>query len=324
MRGISFGPAPITTTTHSTKVTVVGCGAVGMACVFSMMSREIVGEVVIADIDRKKLEGEVMDLNQSGGFLHASVKAAGEGYEGTENSDVIVITAGVRQKEGESRRSLLDRNKAVFSSIIPPLVEKSPQTILLVVSNPCDTLAQLAWKISGLPPASVFGSGTYLDSSRFRVALADKVGINAQSVHAWIIGEHGDTSVPVWSGVNIAGVNIKDAIPDFEKNKDEWLSTHEEVKNSAYKVIQYKGYTNWAIGSAVSRIVECVLHNQRRVIPLSVLVKGLYGITEEVFLSLPCVLGEQGIVQVIEQPLSEEEKSKLQTSASEMGKLLSQ
>jgi len=304
-----------------TKVTLVGCGAVGMACVYSMLSREVVGEIVIADIDRKKLEGEVMDLTHAGGFLHADAKMAGEKYEGTEHSDLIIITAGVRQREGESRRSLLERNVSVFRSIIPPLVKLSPETLILVVSNPCDTLTYIAWKLSGLPKSSVFGSGTYLDSSRFRVALAHKLGISAQSVHAWIIGEHGDSSVPVWSGVNIAGINIKDAVDHFDYHENTWSDIHEDVKNSAYKVIQCKGYTNWAIGAAVSRIVECILYDQKRVLPLSTLVQGLHGIENEVFLSLPCVLRQGGITNVLDQPLSEEEKAKLQKSACEMYEL---
>lgn len=150
-------------------------------------------------------------------------------------------------------------------------------------------MTYIAWKLSGLPRSSVFGSGTYLDSSRFRVALAAKIGINAQSVHAWIIGEHGDSSVPVWSGVNIAGINIKDAIANFDEHEQTWTQIHEDVKASAYKVIQCKGYTNWAIGSAVSRIIECILRDEKRVLPLSTLVQGMHGIEEEVFLSLPCM-----------------------------------
>eukprot|EP01126_Amoeba_proteus_P041131 TRINITY_DN4414_c0_g1_i3.p1 TRINITY_DN4414_c0_g1~~TRINITY_DN4414_c0_g1_i3.p1 ORF type:complete len:327 (+),score=53.39 TRINITY_DN4414_c0_g1_i3:91-1071(+) len=303
---------------RASKITLVGCGAVGMACVYSILSREVVGQVVIVDVDKKKLRGEVMDLRHAGGFLHADVIAAEDDFSGTENSDIIIITAGVRQREGESRRSLLERNVAVFSSIVPPLVKKSPETLFLVVSNPCDTLTYITWKLSGLPRSSVFGSGTYLDSSRFRVAIAEKLGVNAQSVHGWIIGEHGDSSVPVWSGVNVAGINIKDAVSDFELHNSEWNQIHEKVKNSAYEVIQCKGYTNWAIGSAVSRIVECILRNERRVLPLSTLVAGVHGITSDVFLSLPCVLGQKGIIHVLEQPLSVGEREKLHKSAEEM------
>lgn len=196
-------------------------------------------------------------------------------------------------------------------------------------------------------------TGTYLDSSRFRVAIAQKLDINAQSVHAWIIGEHGDSSVPVWSGVNIAGINIKDAIADFDAHEKSWAQIHEDVKASAYKVIQCKGsvfgspifanlssgYTNWAIGSAVSRIIESILRDERRVLPLSTLVQGMHGIKEDVFLSLPCtypilpsptrtnffagVIRQSGITQVLEQPLSDDEVARLQKSAKEMYELQS-
>jgi len=310
----------ISTTKRSPKVTVVGCGAVGMASVYAMLNREVGGEVVIADIDKKKLEGEVMDLSHSGGFLNASVRAAGDDFAGTENSDVVIITAGVRQREDESRRSLLDRNVSVLRAIIPPLVEKSPDTLILVVSNPCDTLTYVAWKLSGLPRSHVFGSGTFLDSSRFRVAIASKIGLNPMSVHAWIIGEHGDSSVPVWSGINIAGIPIDEAINDCHAS---WASLHKEVLSSASTVIKCKGYTNWAIGAAVCNIVECIFHNECRVIPLSTLVQGLHGIEEEVFLSLPCVLSQGGIMNVLDQPLSQNETAMLKKSAMEMAELQS-
>jgi len=156
-----------------------------------------------------------MDLTHAGAFITSNVSAAGENYEGTEHSDLIILTAGCRQREGEDRRSLLDRNVSVFKTIVPPLVQKSPNTLILVVSNPCDTLTYITWKLSGLPASHVFGSGTYLDSSRFRVGLAKKFNVNAQSIHAWILGEHGDSSVPVWSGVTVGGLSMTDAIKNF-------------------------------------------------------------------------------------------------------------
>jgi L-lactate dehydrogenase len=292
-----------------------------MACVYSLLSREIVGEFCIADIDRKKLEGEVMDLNHAGAFLHAEVSVAGTNYEGTENSDLIILTAGVRQREGEDRRSLLERNVGIYKVIVPQLVKKSPDTLILVVSNPCDSLAYITWKISGLPSSHVFGSGTYLDSSRFRVGLAKKFGVNAQSVHAWILGEHGDSSVPVWSGISIGGLNFKDAIANFglNMNESDCVTIYNEVKDSAAQIIKNKGYTNWAVGAAVCRIVEFIFHDAKRIVPLSTLVPdGHHGIKGEVFLSLPCVLGQNGIVKVLDQSLSQEEESKLQKSAKEM------
>jgi L-lactate dehydrogenase len=308
------------------KVTVVGCGQVGMACIYSLLVREEVANITIADIDRKKLLGEVMDLTHAGAFITANVSAAGENYEGTEDSDLIILTAGCRQREGEDRRSLLDRNVSVFKTIVPPLVKKSPNTLVLVVSNPCDTLTYITWKLSGLPSSQVFGSGTYLDSSRFRVGLSKKFGVNAQSIHGWILGEHGDSSVPVWSGVSIGGLSMEDAMKHFKLDltSKDFDQIYQDVKDSAAQVIQNKGYTNWAIGAAVCRIVEFIFHDSKRIVPLSTLVpEGAHGIKGEVFLSLPCVLGENGISRVITQTLTKEEEAKLQKSANDMLELQS-
>jgi len=302
------------------KVTVVGVGQVGMACAFSILSQGTAGQLVLADIDRNKLEGEVLDLNHAGAFLHANVSKAGEQYEGTENSDICIITAGVRQREGEDRRSLLARNLAVFKSIIPLLVKLSPNTIFLVVSNPCDTLAYLTWKLSGLPKSRVIGSGTYLDSSRFRVLLAEKLKVSAQSVHGFILGEHGDSSVPVWSGLNLSGVPL--GLTEETIQSGGWSTLHEQVRDSAGTVIKLKGYTNWAIGCAVSQMVSFILKDARRVLPVSTNVQGLYGIQSPVFLSLPCVIGRQGVLQIVNTPLSPTEEAKFKESAKQMAELM--
>jgi len=299
-----------------TKITIVGVGQVGMACAFSILSSGLCSELVLADVERDKLTGEVMDLIHAGAFVHSKITAAAPNYEGTENSTICIITAGVRQRVNEDRRQLLERNVKVFNAIIPPLVRLSPNTIILVVSNPCDSLTYVAWKLSGLPKSQVFGSGTFLDSSRFRVILAEKLNVNPQSVHGWILGEHGDSSFPVLSGVNVSGILLHDIM------KDDWESIHKQVTSSAYEVIKLKGYTNWAIGVAVSRIVEFIFKDSRHVIPLSISAKGMYGIDSEVFLSLPCIIGRRGIVQVLDATLTEVEKAKFINSATILSKLL--
>jgi len=302
----------------TSKVTIVGVGQVGMACAYSIITAGLCTDMVLADIDRDKVLGEVMDFNHAGAFINARVVAAGPNYEGTENTAVCVITAGVRQRVGEDRRSLLERNVKVFGTIIPPLVKLSPNIIFLVVSNPCDSLAYVAWKLSGLPKNHIIGSGTFLDTSRFRVLLAEKLHVSPHSIHAWILGEHGDSSVPIWSGVSIAGIPFKGELG----NEKEWNAIHENVKNSAYEVIRLKGYTNWAIGAAVAQIVECIFKDSRRVLPLSTNVKGMYGIDSDVFLSLPCTIGRNGILQVLHTPLTQTEESKVKESAAIMSKLL--
>jgi len=305
---------------RASKVTIVGVGQVGMAIAFSILTQGSAGELVLADIDKNKLKGEVLDLRQAGAFLHARVSAAGDNYEGTENSDICVITAGVRQKEGEDRRSLLERNLRVFKSIIPPLVKLSPQTIFLVVSNPCDTLSYITWKLSGLPSSRVIGSGTYLDSSRFRVNVAEKLGVSPQSVHGFILGEHGDSSVAVWSGLNAAGVSL-DLTPE-RIEAEKWPEVHKSVIDSAGTIIKLKGYTNWAIGCAVSQMVEFILKDTRRVLPLSTNVQGVFGIESELYLSLPCVLGRSGVIEVLKVKLDKEEEAKFKDSAKQMTDLI--
>jgi len=261
-----------------------------------------------------KLEGEVMDLQHAGAFLPAKISKASADYHETKGSDVCVITAGVRQQVGETRLSLVERNLAVLKGIIPKIVALSPDVILLVVSNPVDILTYVAWKLSGLPPNRVIGSGTYLDSSRFRTMLADKISVNPQSVHGWSIGEHGDSSVPVWSGVNVAGVPLAPKLESADDG-DDWKDIHGKVVAAAYEVIRLKGYTNWAIGAAVSNLVRTILSNEHRVVPVSTLVNGCYGVDKDVCLSLPCILDRNGVTRRLHMALSETEQAAFRHSA---------
>ncbi|KPP74706.1 L-lactate dehydrogenase B chain-like, partial [Scleropages formosus] len=238
-------------------------------------------------------------------------------YSETANSKLCIITAGVRQREGESRLDLVHRNVEVFKQIVPQLARHSPDAVLLVVSNPVDILTYVAWKLSGFPRERVIGSGTNLDSARFRFLLAEKLKISPSSVHGHIIGEHGDSSVAVWSGANVAGVRLQSLGPDTKAQQDSegLLEIHRKVVDSAYEVIRLKGYTSWAIGLSVSNLAQSILKNLRTVQAVSTLVQGLHGISEEVFLSLPCVLGSAGVCGVLNQPLKEAETQRLQRSA---------
>lgn len=301
-------------TLRSTKVTIVGVGQVGMACAFAILAQQVTREMVLVDVMEDKLQGEVMDLQHAGAFLPAKILKAGPDFAETANSDVVVITAGVRQQVGETRLSLVERNLAVLKGIVPKLVAVSPDVIFLVVSNPVDILTYVTWKLSGLPQNRVVGSGTYLDSSRFRTLIADKIKVNPQSVHGWIIGEHGDSSVPVWSGVNVAGVPIA---PMLEKSEDsaDWKNLHTKVVQAAYEVIKLKGYTNWAIGAAVSSLVRTILHNEHRVVPISTIVKGCYGVETDVCLSLPCILDRNGVTRRLHMALLDSEQEAFRNSA---------
>ncbi|ENN71015.1 hypothetical protein YQE_12415, partial [Dendroctonus ponderosae] len=325
------------------KVTVVGVGQVGMACAFSILSQGVSSEVVLVDVVADKLKGEMMDLQHGALFLKNAKIVADTDYAVTAGSKLCIITAGVRQKEGESRLDLVQRNTDVLKHIVPKLVQYSPDTILLVVSNPVDILTYVAWKLSGLPKNRVIGSGTNLDTSRFRFLISQKLGVAPSSVHGWIIGEHGDSSgmfpiisspcqvlialhwvaVAIWSGVNVAGVRLREinAAVGTESDPENWKDIHKQVIMSAYDVIKLKGYTSWAIGLSVASLASSILRNSNNVHAVSTYVKGLHQVEQDVFLSVPAVLGENGISLIVKQRLTPEENQSLLKSASVMAEV---
>lgn len=299
------------------KITIVGVGAVGMACAISILMKDLADEVALVDVMEDKLKGEMMDLQHGSLFLRTPKIVSGKDYNVTANSRLVIITAGARQQEGESRLNLVQRNVNIFKFIIPNIVKYSPNCKLLVVSNPVDILTYVAWKISGFPKNRVIGSGCNLDSARFRYLMGERLGVHPLSCHGWILGEHGDSSVPVWSGVNVAGVSLKNLHPELgtDADKEQWKAVHKQVVDSAYEVIKLKGYTSWAIGLSVADLAESIMKNLRRVHPISTMIKGLYGIKEDVFLSVPCILGQNGISDVVKVTLTHEEEACLKKSA---------
>ncbi|XP_058390068.1 L-lactate dehydrogenase A-like 6B [Diceros bicornis minor] len=302
---------------HRSKVSIVGTGAVGMACAVSILLKGLSDELALVDLDEGRLRGETMDLLHGSPFLKMPHVESSKDYLVTANSSLVIITAGARQEPGESRLNLVQRNVSIFKLIISNVIQYSPRCKLIVVSNPVDILSYVAWKLSAFPQSRVIGSGCNLDTARFRFLIGQRLGIHPESCHGWILGEHGDSSVPVWSGVNIAGVSLKDLNRDIGTDKDpeQWESVHKDVIASAYKIIKMKGYTSWAIGLSVADLCESVLKDLRRVHPVSTVIKGLYGINEEVFLSVPCVLGESGITDLIRVKLTPEEEARLKKSA---------
>lgn len=282
--------------------------------------QNVTSELVLVDCAADKLQGEMLDLQHGSAFMKNAKINASTDYAVTAGSKLCVVTAGARQREGESRLDLVQRNTDILKYIIPQLVKYSPNTILLIVSNPVDILTYVAWKISGLPKNRVIGSGTNLDSSRFRFLMSQRLGVAPTSCHGWIIGEHGDTSVAVWSGVNVAGVRLREINPlvGTEEDEEKWSTLHEQVVQSAYEVIKLKGYTSWAIGLSVSSLVHAILRNTGNVHAISTHVKGQHDINADVFLSLPCVLGEDGVTDIIKQRLTEPELEKLHKSATVM------
>ncbi|XP_055819463.1 L-lactate dehydrogenase B-like [Solanum dulcamara] len=310
--------APPSLTKRHTKISVIGVGNVGMAIAQTILTQDLADELALVDAKSDKLRGEMLDLQHAAAFLPRTKIHASIDYSVTSGSDLCIVTAGARQNPGESRLNLLQRNVALFKSIVPSLVKYSPETTLLVVSNPVDVLTYVAWKLSGFPANRVIGSGTNLDSSRFRFLIADHLDVNAQDVQAYIVGEHGDSSVAIWSGISIGGVPVLSFLErqQIALEKETLEKIHQEVVHSAYEVINLKGYTSWAIGYSVANLARTILRDQRRIHPVSVLAKGFYGIDGgDVFLSLPAQLGRNGVLGVTNVHLTDEEIEQLRNSA---------
>uniref|UniRef100_A0A8P4FWH1 L-lactate dehydrogenase n=1 Tax=Dicentrarchus labrax TaxID=13489 RepID=A0A8P4FWH1_DICLA len=283
------------------KVTVVGVGMVGMASAVSILLKDLCDELALVDVMEDKLKGEAMDLQHGSLFLKTHRIVADKDYSVTANSKVVVVTAGARQQEGESRLNLVQRNVNIFKFIIPNIVK--------IIFKSCP--------LCGFPRHRVIGSGTNLDSARFRHLMGEKLHLHPSSCHGWIIGEHGDSSVPVWSGVNVAGVCLQGLNPKMgaEGDAENWKAVHKLVVDGAYEVIKLKGYTSWAIGMSVADLVESILKNLHKVHPVSTLVQGMHGVKDEVFLSVPCVLGNSGLTDVIQMTLKADEEKQLVKSA---------
>ncbi|KAL6036161.1 hypothetical protein STEG23_034345 [Scotinomys teguina] len=285
---------------HS-KVSIIGTGSVGMACAISIIAKGLADELALVDSNEEKMKGETMDLQHGSVFMRMPKIVCSKDFHVTANSEVVVVTAGARQAKDETRLNLVQRNVSIFKVMIANIVKYSPRCKVIIVSNPVDILTYVAWKLSGFPKNRIIGSGCNLDTARFRFMLGERLGIHSESCHGWVLGEHGDSSVPVWSGVNIAGVPLKELNSALGTNKDpeQWGNLHKDVIASAYNIIKMKGYTSWAIGLSVADIAESILKNLRKTHPVSTKIKGLYGIKEEVFLSVPCILGENGISDII-------------------------
>jgi L-lactate dehydrogenase len=304
-----------TSRSNSRRIAIVGAGAVGATLGYALMIRGQADELVLIDINRAKAEGEAMDLRHGLPFVRPVDVHVGD-YADCAGADVVVITAGAASRPGETRLDLAARNAAIFRQIVPEILRYNAEGILLVVTNPVDVLTHLTIKLSGYPAGKVLGSGTVLDSARFRYLLAEHCGVDPRNVHAYIIGEHGDSEVPVWSLSNIAGTRLTDYCVVCRRDcegipKDEIFS---QVRDAGYQVIQRKGATYYAVGLAVASIVESILRDQHSILPVSSLMQGQYGL-EDVCLSLPAVVGRDGVVQVLELPLDGEELAGLRRSA---------
>jgi L-lactate dehydrogenase len=297
------------------KVTIIGAGFVGSTAAYTLMMSGLISELVLIDINRDKAEGEVMDLNHGMQFVMPVRIQTGD-YSSCAGSDIIMIAAGANQKPGETRIDLVHKNTAIFKSIIAEIKKYSDDCILLVVTNPVDILTYVTWKLSGFPAGRVIGSGTVLDTARFRFLLGQHAGIDPRNVHAYIIGEHGDTEVAAWSLTSVAGMSM-DEYCDSCNQCEGHLSKYEiydDVRNAAYKIIERKGATYFAVALAVKRIVEAIVRDENSILTVSSLLENKHGVSD-VCLSLPSVVNRNGIARVLDLQLDDEEAMLFRKSA---------
>lgn len=293
------------------KVAIVGAGAVGSTLAYACLIRGVARHVVLHDINAAKVRAEVLDLAHGVQFMPMAEVEGSDDVDITRGSDLVVVTAGAKQRPGQSRLELAEATVTLMKAIIPPLVERSPKAIFLMVTNPVDVVTYTALKISGLSPKQLFGSGTVLDSSRLRYLVAEECGVAVQNVHAYIGGEHGDSEIPLWSTASVGGVPLLEW-PGLDTKERERIAR--QVVNAAYEIIEGKGATNYAIGLAASRIIESVLRDERRVLPVSTMLQDWHGISD-VCMSVPTVVDRAGADQRLPVPLSEEEYRLLVLSA---------
>jgi len=298
------------------KVAIIGAGLVGATTAYAIMNRGLASEIVLVDINKDKAEGEAMDLNHGVAFVKP-VRIKSGGYEECRDARIVIISAGANQEPGETRLDLVKKNTDVFKKIIPQITEHTRDAILLVVTNPVDILTFVTMKLSGLPSGRVLGSGTVLDTSRFRYLLSDHCKINPKNVHAYILGEHGDHEVAAWSLTNIAGVPFEDYCVLCGKecaSKDFKEEISEKVRKAAYEIINRKEATYYAVGLAVARIVESIFRDENSILTVSTILDGEYGL-ENVALSLPSIVGAGGVEKVLNLKLSKNEEKNLLESA---------
>jgi L-lactate dehydrogenase len=302
----------------SRKVSVVGTGLVGSSFAYALMIRGLASELALIDADAGKAKGEMMDFNHGLSFTRPMKITAG-GFAECAGSAVVVIAAGASQKPGERRLDLLARNAAIFREIVPQVVRYNPGGIVLIATNPVDILTYVSVGVSGLPPGRVIGSGTILDTSRFRFLLGQYYGVDARSVHAYIIGEHGDSEIPVWSLASIGGVRLQEFAP--LKNKEyvqaDMDALFAQVRDAAYEIIRLKGATYYAIGLGLVSIVAAILGDYRRVMSVSTLMTGQHGVGD-MCLSLPCVVGGNGVEEILTLNLDSTEESGFRASAGKL------
>ena len=300
----------------------MGCGFVGASIAFRFLQQGLFSSLVLLDANRAKAEGEAMDLSDGLPYGAAMEITAGS-YDDIADCGLIVITAGVNQKPGETRLELIGRNKVIMKSIVEEITARNFEGILLIVSNPVDVLTYTAWKLSGYPRERVIGSGTVLDTGRLKQLLGEELRVDSRNVHAFIVGEHGDSELPVWSCANVSGLNLDDfcRLRGLELHAENMERIYREIRDSANEIIKRKQATYYGIAMAVGRIAECIVKDEHAVLPISVVLAGEYGL-ERMALSIPSIVGKSGLEKILEIPLGETERAALSGSAGQLREVI--
>lgn len=297
------------------KAVMVGCGFVGSASVFALMQSGLFSEIAMIDADMDKAEGEAMDISHGIPFAKHMRVYAGN-YDDVRDAGIVIVTAGANQKPDETRLDLVHKNVGIFKSIIPEIASRDFKGILLIVANPVDILTSVAQKLSGLPENRVIGSGTVLDTGRLKTRLSDHLGVDSRSIHAFIIGEHGDSEIAAFSSANVSGIPLNDfcEMRGHYSHDESEKNIAEEVKNAAYEIIQRKRATYFGVAMAVKRICEVIVRDEKSILPVSTMMHGEQGI-DGVVLSMPCIVGSDGIETQVPIKLDEDELKRLRESA---------
>jgi len=298
------------------KIAIIGAGNVGSTFAFSLMMSGLAREIVLIDKNSDLAIGECMDLNHGLSFAHP-INIYAAGFEGCKNADIVVITAGANQKPAETRTNLVNKNVAIFKEIVPAIIKYTQDAILLVVTNPVDILTYVTLKLSGFPANRVIGSGTVLDTARLKYMISDYAQVDASNIHGYIIGEHGDTELPVWSNATIGGMDIETYCSEYAKQgnaNSELKDIFLKVKNSAYEIIKLKGATNYSIALSLVKITRAIIRNENSILPVSTLINNYYGISD-VCISIPSIVNIEGVKEYLKIDLSIEEQELFKHSA---------
>lgn len=297
----------------SKKVAIIGCGMVGMSFAYSLLNQNICDELCLIDIDEERVKGEAADLNHGLPFAPSSMKIYAGSYSDCADMDVVVICAGAPQKDGESRRDLLKKNYKVFKSIVNGIVGSGFNGVFLVAGNPVDVMTKVVYDLSGFPSGRVLGSGTSLDSARLRYMISDYFKINPRNVHAYVMGEHGDSEFVAWSRAMISSVPIADFEKESNHIKQDLRSIEEQVRMSAYEIIEAKGATYYGIGMVLARLSRAILNDENSIFTVSAYLRGEYG-ENGIYIGVPAVVNRNGVREIVKIDLSDEEKKKFNNS----------